>query len=328
MTDLSNELPEQQMPNVDSAVLATQEEIARLLKSAPTVIRPMTRHLSKAAGKMIRARALLICAERRDGTINPDAVKVSAAIELLHTATLVHDDMIDNASKRRGIEALHNKFGGKFAVLCGDYLFCMALQLAADVRILENRKDMFDKTLTRYLIDVCLGEVRQNQNNHNYRLSEREYFEIIKGKTAALFEASFYAGFLFSDEPETAKEAYIEIGNKIGLIFQLADDCSDYESTQKQAKKPVMSDFDQGVVTLPLIYAMKKDKQLRGRLTDGISLKDLRAAVKSAGGLTYTHTKITSYAEKTKALIDALENRVEKKRLMTALLVKAAGETV
>jgi geranylgeranyl pyrophosphate synthase len=110
------------------------------------------------------------------------------------------------------------------------------------------------------MTEVCLGEVRQNRNKHNYRLSEREYFKIIGGKTAALFEACFNAGFILAEEDKSMREVYLEIGGNIGLIFQLADDCADYEAPRKTAKKPVLSDYSRGVVTLPLIYALKKDE--------------------------------------------------------------------
>ncbi len=172
----------------DEAVARAGDEARRLLKSAPAVIRSMTAHLAKATGKMIRARALLACAIGRDGFINPDAVKAAAAVELLHLATLVHDDIIDNADERRGIDALHKKFGEKYAVLCGDWLFCTALEFAASVTSLGSRQDDSDRSFPRYLTQVLLGEVRQNQNNGNYRLSEREYFRIIRGKTRCCTE--------------------------------------------------------------------------------------------------------------------------------------------
>lgn len=309
----------------DEALARTEEEIRNQLKGAPGELRRLTGHLSHALGKNIRARSLLACAIQGDGQVEMNAVKIAAAIELVHLATLVHDDIIDNAAKRRGIEALHKKFGEKPAVICGDYLFCLAVQLASTITETEESKERVDRTLPSYLTDICLGELRQNQNNQNFALTEREYFKIISGKTAALFEASFYAGYLLSEEPDSERNGYKEIGRNIGIIFQLADDCADYEATQKTAKKPVLSDFRAGVVTLPLIYALKKDTGLRDRIVKGIEPRELKKAVTAAGGLSYTHLKISNYYNKTKGLIDALDTRLDKKARLTALLEKATG---
>lgn len=311
----------------DEAVLRTEAEIDRQLKSTPAVIRRLTSHLSRAIGKNIRAKSLLACAIRQDGQIAGEAVKIAAAVELLHLATLVHDDIIDDADKRRGIETLHRMFGEKAAVLCGDYLVCLALQLSSAVKPSEERRALAPKTLPGYLMDVLTGEMHQNQNNRNFALTEQQYLKIITGKTAAMFEASFHAGFLFSDETADAGDQFLEAGRDIGIIFQLADDCADYESVQKTSKKPVLSDFKTGVVTLPLIYALKKDKSLYDRIKSGIKEQELKKAVETAGGLSYTHLKISEYYQKAKEVIAKLSSISEKKERLTVLLEKAAGIT-
>ena len=328
MTDCENTNSRATGLSYEDAAMETAKEIKRLLRGAPTVIRGITTHLAKAAGKMIRARALLACALRADGSVNPDAVKAAAAAELLHLATLVHDDIIDDADKRRGIETVHRKFGEKYAVLCGDYLFCTALELVSTVNTLESRSSSLDRTFPHYLTEVCLGELRQNSNDFNYALSEREYYKIIRGKTAALFEACFYIGFLFSDEPEAMRSLYTEMGNNVGIIFQLNDDCADYASTLKQSKKPVLSDYGRGVITLPLIYAMKKDAVLRERAAKGIPPEELKLAVTAAGGLAYTYAKIEILYKKTVKVIEAMELGEAKQELLTQLLRKSAGRAV
>lgn len=323
--DVKKTLPIEGLTYEESAV-RTYEEIQRLLRGAPGVIRHMTTHLAKAPGKMIRARALLACALNKNGLVDPDAIKAAAAVELLHLATLVHDDIIDNADQRRGIKALHKTFGEKYAVLCGDYLFCMALEFVSmSTNASGTSQNTVDRSCLHYMTEVCLGEVRQNQNNHNYRLSEREYFKIIRGKTAALFEASFYTGFMFSGEEEIALDVYKEIGSNIGLIFQLADDCADFESTRKMTKKPVMSDYSRGVVTLPLIYALKKDDTLKVKIAAEMEPSALKAAIQAAGGFEYTHTKIKRLCIKTAAMIKFLDVAAEKQDLLMQLLLKATG---
>lgn len=308
------------------ALAMTENEIKRSLKSAPGIIRRQTGYLARTEGKYIRARAMLTVSMDGSGAIGVDAVKAAAAIELLHLATLVHDDIIDDADKRRGIASLHRKFGEKTAVLCGDYLFCLAFELASAITPRDDRSafESIRSLLPRYLTEILMGELRQNSNNRNFNLSEREYFRIISGKTAALFEASFLAGFILSGEPEEQKDIYLKIGKNIGLIFQLADDCADYEAAGKTVKKPVLSDFRQGVVTLPLIHALSVDMSLKQRINE-IEATELKTAVKAAGGLDYTHTKIALYHSKTKRLIDSLDTIREKKTRLAVLLDRAAG---
>ena len=309
----------------EAAVSETAAETKAVLRGAPAVIRGMTAHLSKAAGKMIRARALLSCALRTDGTVSLDAVKAAVAAELLHLATLVHDDIIDGADKRRGIETVHRKFGEKYAVLCGDYLFCAALELASTANAPGNREASLGRAFPRYLTAVLLGELRQNRNDFNFALTEREYFRIIRGKTAALFEACFYMGFLLSDEKDEALKLYTEAGNALGVIFQLSDDCADYASTPKTSKKPVLSDYSRGVVTLPLICAMRRDSEFAARAKEGMPPSELKAAVLAAGGLDYAQKKIDGFYKKAERAIRAMADG-RKRELLTGLLDLSAGK--
>lgn len=327
MTDFSKEAQLPEKLNYNAAVAETAGQIEKLLKSAPAVIRPMTRHLSGASGKMIRAKALLACALNQQNSVSPEAAKAAVAVELLHLATLVHDDIIDQADKRRGKKALYRVFGEKYAVLCGDWLLCTALEQLSTLNSKENSPEEISRVFPQYMTEVCIGEVRQNQNSRNYRLSERQYYRTIRGKTAALFEACFYAGYIFSGEPPHVKDTYKEIGNAIGIIFQLADDCADYESTRKTAKKPVLSDFRSGVVTLPLIYALKTDKTLKEQIAAGIDPSRLKDAVAAAGGLGYAHAKIDRLYKKTADLTNSLQISPYKSGLLAQLLSWAAGKT-
>ncbi|OGO88506.1 MAG: hypothetical protein A2Y15_01730 [Clostridiales bacterium GWF2_36_10] len=307
----------------DEAIQYVKEEILNVLNNAPLAIRSQTRHLASSGGKNIRAQALLACSIGNDGFTDSNAVEAAAATELLHLATLVHDDIVDNAAMRRGITALHKKFGKKSAVLCGDYLFCIAIQLSSTI---STSIKGFEQIIPAYMKKICLGELKQNQNNRNYNLSEKEYIKIIYGKTAALFEACFYAGFVLSGETEEMKSRYIDIGKYIGIIFQLSDDCVDYESSFFKAKKPVLSDYKQGVITLPLIYTLKNKSELRLKVNNGINIKDLKKAVIASGGLIYTHKVINNLYNKTKILIDSLDCNQEKNERLILLLTKAAGE--
>ena len=179
--------------SVDDALSETTKEIDKALKFSPSVIRRYTKHLAASRGKMIRAMSLITCAQNKEGLVPPNAVKFAAAIEILHLATLVHDDIIDDADVRRGKLTLQRQFGKRAAVICGDYLLTLALRLGADI---PNRQDYLELDFPDYISRVCFGELYQYMNNGNFDLSVYKYLKIISGKTAALFEASFLAGAL------------------------------------------------------------------------------------------------------------------------------------
>jgi heptaprenyl diphosphate synthase len=302
----------------DKAIELVKEVSDNTLAKAPLIIRSYTKHLMASHGKFIRARSVIICAEDKDGFVHPNAVKIAAAIEILHLATLVHDDVIDNADLRRGEVTLQKKYGKRTAVICGDYLLCTALNLAASI---SEKKDYLEFDMPDYMGKVCLGELNQHINNANINLSVYQYLKIISGKTAALFEASFHAGAVFSKSSKEECKRYKQLGYYIGMIFQLTDDCIDFEDTKESAKKPVQSDYEQGVITLPLIHALKNISSFNEKaINDGVSRVEINEAVKTSGGLSYTHMVVKKYYHKAEKIIhelDILESKREK--LMTVL---------
>ena len=311
------------------AVDSVSVKLKETLRTAPMAIRAQTRHLAKAQGKNIRASSLLAvaCLNGSDNTdyVIKQAVDAAVAIELLHLATLVHDDIIDKSPKRRGIATLNNLFGERVAVLCGDYLLSVALQMAFDINPkLHGRSQELGKILAQALSDICIGELSQSENQHNFDLTEHKYMKIIGGKTAALFKISFLMGFILSDEDEQRWTEFAQLGNNIGLIFQLADDLLDYMSDEAKTKKPVMNDYVQGVVTLPLIYAMRKSGDFKAAVKQGIEPEQLRQMVVQLGGIDYTVKKIEALSKKSKEQIDLLTTGQKKERLLM-LLNFAAG---
>ena len=207
---------------------------------------------------MIRAAALLACAQGEDGGIPADAAELAAAVEMLHLATLVHDDVIDDADLRRGIPTLQRMYGRRTAVICGDYLLAASLRLAAQV---GDRERYLDLRLPDYVGRICLGELGQHLNNGNLELTAYRYLKIIGGKTAALFEAAFYAGALFFTEEERLIRRYARLGRQIGMIFQLTDDCIERGLNMKEggAVYDFISDLQVGIANLAdSLAAVKK----------------------------------------------------------------------
>lgn len=306
----------------DEALELVKEELVRTLSKSPLIIREYTRHLAASFGKFIRASSVLTCAEDKDGLISPDAIKTAAAIEILHLATLVHDDIIDNAGLRRGDVTLQKKYGKRTAVICGDYLLSVALRMAAGIK---NRKDYVDLELPDYVGRICLGELNQHINNNNLNLSVYQYLKIISGKTAALFEASFYAGALLSKSPDSEMNKYRQLGFYIGMIFQLTDDCIDFENTVETANKPVQSDYEQGVITLPLIHAFANIKELKDKAAKTtLSREEINEAVRKTDGIGFTKMVARKYYNKSLKLIEKLDATQAKKDKLIYLLNKAS----
>lgn len=313
MTDLSL--------NYKTAFEKTEEEIDRVLLSAPLLIRTYTSHLTLSHGKFVRARAVLACALDGDGCIHRDAVVFAAAIELLHLATLVHDDIMDDANLRRGVVTLQKKFGKKTAVICGDYLLAAALREFAQV---EDKDKYRNVNMPDYVQQICMGELRQNMNNFNYGLSMFRYLSIINRKTAALFEASYFAGAIIGEQDENRLRLYRRLGRYTGVIFQLTDDCIDYECDAKTAGKNVQLDYEQGVITLPVIYTFDSQPRLRERAeAKALSTEELLAEVKKSGGVDFTHRTAGRYYEKARAALAELKLLRQKEELLGELLDKS-----
>ncbi len=315
---------EERKYHYDTAFEQVKYEVDSLLSTSPLVIRSYTKHLAASMGKFIRAASVITCAMDREGMISEKAVKMAAAIEIMHLATLVHDDVIDNADLRRGELTLQKKFGKRTAVICGDYLVCMAMKLAASASEKTDLEEYMKLEIPDYMGRVCLGELNQHINNGNIDLTAAQYLRIISGKTAALFEASFFTGAALAEKDQRRIRKYAKLGHNIGMIFQLTDDCMDFEETEATAKKPVQSDYEQNVITLPLIYALKnladfKKKAKKSKLTRG----EINEAVKQTGGLNYTRMTAQKYYLKSQTLIEELAVSEEKEKELRFILDKA-----
>jgi len=315
---------EEKKYDYEGAFEQVKYEVDRLLSSSPLIIRSYTKHLALSMGKFIRAVSVITCAMDGEGQIGERAVKMAAAIEIMHLATLVHDDVIDNADLRRGEMTLQKKFGKRTAVICGDYLVCMAMKLAASVSEQSDQEDFMRLSMPDYMGRVCLGELNQHVNNGNIDLTVHQYLRIISGKTAALFEASFFTGAALAEkEPQTVKK-YARLGHHIGMIFQLTDDCMDFEETEETAKKPVQSDYEQNVITLPLIYAFKRMTDFKENAERrSLTRNEINEAVQKTGGLNYTRLVAQKYYLKAQKLIDELSVAEEKDRRLRLILDKA-----
>lgn len=312
----------QELFEPEEALVLAKSEVERTLSKSPLIIREYTRHLMASQGKFIRAASVITCAEDKEGKVSRNAIHMAAAIEILHLATLVHDDIIDNADLRRGDITLQKKYGKRTAVICGDYLLSTALRMAAQI---TNKKEYMELEFPDYVGSVCLGELNQHVNNGNLNLSVYHYLKIISGKTAALFEASFFTGAVFSGSSEAEAKLYKRIGYIVGMIFQLTDDCMDFENTVETANKPVQSDYEQGVITLPLIHALSQLSEFKEKAEkNDVTRDEINAAVVKTGGISFTRILVQKYYNKAAKLIEGLEVSDAKKEKLISVLNRAS----
>ena len=319
---------------VDSPMLSLSESqrqsselVKEALMGAPNPICEITNHLAGARGKGIRTLLLLYTAMDCDGLVHSDAVKAAAAIELFHMATLVHDDVIDNAPLRRGIPTVQHKFGRKHAVICGDYLLCLAASLAAPLHAHYQEHAGLLPSFTSAISHTCMGELRQLCNNRNIELGIPGYLRIIMDKTAALFYVAAFTGALIARYSRDEVMRLARFGRYFGMAFQIVDDCRDYEVSEDEALKTVGKDISEGVITLPLIYAFRDSPQLRGlakeAFDDAVMAKRLVKAVCDAEGTRKSRDLAARYAGKARLLLRAFP--ANKTSSLFELLNKSIG---
>lgn len=262
------------------------KKIDAVFSDCPVIMKPIMEHLQTGRGKNIRA-ALVLAAAKALGEVDEKIINLAAAVEILHLSTLIHDDIIDGSKIRRGAESLYSKFGKKTAVLAGDFLFTKCFSLIAN----KNKERIGD--FSSAVAAVCLGEILQYQNNENYNLTERQYYKIIAGKTAALF-ALCLAGTAYEilgEDTEEHKKTIQRLGMAgyyLGMVFQMIDDCLDYECNAGKVKKAVLKDLDEGIVTYPLIYAIQNSpvtKDLLAQKRTAKNKRDIAEEVFKCGGV-------------------------------------------
>lgn len=263
-------------------------------------------YLADTVGKGLRSKLMLCAAQDDSGNIPGSAIEAAAAIELLHLATLLHDDVIDDSEIRRGKPSVQKQYGKKSAVISGDYLLCQCFLLIAKISVPFT--DKFER-IARTAAKICGGEMRQFRQSWNLSLTPMDYLRVCAGKTAALFSLSLYAGSILGGYCETEARAAGRIGNYIGMAFQLEDDCMDYYSDVDILKKPVKNDLAEGVVTLPFIFAMAKEPGLRDLVACGISsVADIRIVASEVirlGGVEHTQEIARRYHEKAEKVLNS-----------------------
>ena len=233
-------------------------------------------------------------------------ILMSSLVEAIHTASLIHDDIIDHSNIRRGIPTVHAKWGPNITVLLGDYLYIRTLNLS-----LQSKHKEIIEVLTEISAQMIDGELHEYYMSGNLELTEEEYLEIIAKKTAALFSASCRIGAILGGASADREQMMTEYGMALGMSFQIIDDLLDYTGDQKKLGKPVLSDLSEGRITLPLINTLNQSNDgIRGRLTELFQSKEqdplakdkILEIVRSNGALDYTYQQAIEYTRKAQSL--------------------------
>ena len=301
---------------VEADLEAVDARILENLESKVPLIRETGEYLISQGGKRLRPLLALLTA-RAFGYEGRAHVDVAVIIEFIHTATLLHDDVVDQSTMRRGSPTTNSIWGDEVSVLVGDFLFSRAFQLMVGVGDLAIMRIMADATNV-----IAEGEVLQLANRHDPDTTEARYLEVVGCKTGKLFEAAARAGAVLAGGSEADERRMTEFGASLGTAYQLVDDVLDYRGSAATIGKNVGDDLADGQPTLPLIHAMRAGNEATGRTVreairsgDVERLPQLIEAVESAGGIEYTVASARGYVRRARK---ALRN-VPDSRFRTAL---------
>src|SRR3990167_672592 len=290
----------------DDLILTDQCIISRL-ESNISLIKEVIEYVISCGGKRIRPIILLLSAKALSYK-GQQHIELAAVIELIHTATLLHDDVVDRSTLRRGHKTAHTIWGSNTSVLIGDFLYSRAFQIVVDFKH-QTILDIFSHA-THYIAE---GEIMQLVNCKNSDTTEKHYFEIIQRKTAKLFEVATRLGAIITTSSNLEVDAMSRYGLHLGLAYQLIDDTLDYHRSSEQTGKNIGQDIAEGKVTLPLIYAMSKCKESELVLLkksiqsdSNDNLKAILEIIESTEAIQYTANAAKQHGQKAKAALSQI----------------------
>lgn len=295
---------------------ALNQNILEQLHSRVPLVEKIAEYIVDSGGKRLRPLLVLLVCKAFD-CHKESRIPLAALVEFIHTATLLHDDVVDESDMRRGRDTANNKWGNAPSVLVGDFLYTRAFELMVNIGDMKILKIYANATNV-----IAEGEVLQLTNVRNPKITEEQYMTVIKAKTAMLFEAATQSAAVLSGADAVQEQALADYGNYLGLAFQMQDDLLDYNGDAATMGKNVGDDLAEGKVTLPLIHAMavgtdEEAKLIRNAVRKGglEYLNDVLAIVQRTGALEYTEQKAIEFADQAKASLACLPESIYRERL-------------
>jgi octaprenyl-diphosphate synthase len=292
------------------------QTMARIVSSDLPLVGQVSAHLLAMRGKMFRPTILLLCSEV-EGKGEEKAVTLAASLELIHLATLVHDDAVDHSALRRGMPTVNAMFSHQVSVIMGDFLYSSALTHLVALGDLEALQ-----ALTRASTEMTLGEMRQLAVTDPLAFTEREYYALIRSKTASLMRAACELGALSGARKYA--DPLGDFGENLGMAFQIADDLLDYREQKETTGKPSGNDLREHKVTLPLIYALRQMPAVSLRevkrlfASESVTDQEIAAVVEiveQSGGFEYARARGEEFAEQAQDALNELPDNVARQSL-------------
>lgn len=310
---------EEALKLVEGELQGVEEEMAKNLLSEIAMIPTVSRYLIASGGKRFRP-VLLLLGARLCGYHGPRAVPLASTIEFIHTATLLHDDVVDRAFVRRGMASANSVWGEGASVLVGDFLFTKSFSLIVrdgNLRILE----VISGATTR----MAEGEVMQLVKMGDPAVTEQDYYFVVTNKTAVLISAACQIGGILAEVPPDQEKALADFGLNLGIAFQLVDDTLDYTSAVDTLGKAIGKDLNEGKITLPLIYTLRtcppeEKERLRQIIQDRnrreMDLGYVMEAIRTRGGMEYTIRSAENFVARAKSFLTLFPSCPEKEALL------------
>jgi octaprenyl-diphosphate synthase len=302
---------------MDAAMREVDAVIRERLSSRVALVDQISRYIIGAGGKRIRPRLVLLFSQAL-GFEGPERYELAAIVEFIHTATLLHDDVVDESSLRRGRATANAMFGNAASVLVGDFLYSRAFQMMVSLDRMRVLDVLADATNV-----IAEGEVLQLMNMHDPDIAVEEYLRVIRYKTAKLFEASARLGAVLCNVAPALEEACAAFGRSLGTAFQLVDDLLDYEGNSDELGKNVGDDLREGKPTLPLLIAMERGSPaerdlIRHAIEQGDlqKLPEILAIVRRTGALDATRAAAEGEADKARDALFALPESAAREALL------------
>lgn len=290
---------------LNSDINIIEKKLEETIQADSLLLREASLHTLKAGGK--RIRPIFVLLSGKFGHYDIEVLKnVAVALELIHMASLVHDDVIDNADLRRGQPTVKSKWDNKIAMYTGDFVFALALELMTNIE-----KPLAHKILASTMVEVTVGEIQQIKDKYRFDQNFRDYFRRIKRKTALLIAASCQLGAIAADVDESIHKKLYRFGYYVGMSYQITDDILDFTSTEEKLGKPAGSDLLQGNITAPALFAMK-DFEIRRKIElvhehmTPTDIEEIITLIKKSGAIDQSVALSDLYLDKALAIVEEL----------------------